>query len=543
MTSGDDDLQQVAGVAEGEVLIDKYRVERLLGVGGMGVVVAARHLQLDTTVAIKILLPSMLANPEAIARFSREARAAIQMKSAHVARIFDVGTLSTGAPYMVMELLDGLDLRVMLEQQGPLAVEEAVDLVLQACEAVAEAHDLGIVHRDLTPANLFCVCRPDGRRVIKVLDFGISKVTGPAWSTPDEPLTVAAAVMGTPSYMSPEQLEAPDTVDTRSDIWSMGVILYEILTGKAPFEGSTLPQVSVRIALRPPLPIQHLRPNIPAGLTEVIATCLEKDRSKRYRNVADLATALLPFGSSRARISVDRIVETTDITATTRPPTRRPPPTRGGIVVAALALCGTLVVGGALLPHVLRDGSASPRPTTRETGTATPKTSVHLIDVQPLPSARSSMDGVAINVAAAVRPSPSVRAGKVGSEIGRKPQIEVTSRRGDRVAVAGTRHRSRSAPAELALDPAGHLSAFAAPVASSDGQRAPATSRCDPPFDLDGQGHKHFKAECWGGASTAASVRRAGNDASCDPNYDLDDQGRKHFKPECFLKSPARGQP
>jgi serine/threonine protein kinase len=541
MKSGDDDLEQVAGVFEGEVLIGKYRVDRLLGVGGMGVVVAARHLQLDTIVAIKILLPKMLANPEAIARFAREARAAIQMSSEHVARVFDVGTLSNGAPYMVMELLDGVDLRMILERQGPVAVEEAVDFVLQACEAVAEAHDLGIVHRDLTPANLFCITRPDGRRVIKVLDFGISKVTGPGWSTPDEPLTVAAAVMGTPSYMSPEQLEAPDTVDMRSDIWSMGVILYELLTGKAPFEGSTLPQVSVRIALRPPLPIQQLRPNIPPGLVEVIAVCLEKDRDKRYRNVADLATALLSFGSRRARISVDRIVETADAASTAStasaasaasaagtasPTTRRSRPTRRGLVVAALVLGVTLIVGGRLLPQVLHDGSPPARLGTTAAGTETPTSSLRTIDIRPLPSARSSMAGV--RVADALRPPSSTRAGFVGSEMSRKLAIEDTSRPGERVA--GPRHRSRSAaPSKLTL-------AQAARPSSDDDRRTPATSRCDPPFDLDNLGHKHFKSECWGG-SPAASVGRARSDATCAPNYDLDEQGRKHFKPECFLKS------
>ncbi|HEY3594742.1 MAG TPA: serine/threonine-protein kinase, partial [Polyangiaceae bacterium] len=302
--------QPVIGVREGEVLFGKYRVDQLLGAGGMGAVVAAHHLQLDTKVAIKFLLPSTLSHEEAVARFLREARAAVLMSNEHVARIFDVGTLDSGSPYMVMEFLDGLDLGNILHEQGALPIQEAVDFVLQACEAVAEAHALGIVHRDLKPDNLFCIKRPDGRKMIKVLDFGISKVSGAAWQqAPDSSLTRAAALMGTPLYMSPEQLEAPETVDSRADIWALGIILYELLTAKMPFFGNTLPQVSVKIAVRAPPPLHEHRPDAPEGLANVIGRCLEKDREKRYANVAELAMELLPFGPKRGRVSLERIAE------------------------------------------------------------------------------------------------------------------------------------------------------------------------------------------------------------------------------------------
>src|SRR4051812_29611172 len=212
----------VAGVREGDVLAGKYRVDKILGAGGMGVVVAAHHVQLDERVAIKFLLPEALGNAEAVARFAREARAAVKIKSEHVARVIDVGTLETGAPYMVMEYLEGGDLSQVLASRGPLPVEEAVEYVLQACEAIAHAHALGIVHRDLKPANLFLIRRPDGTNAIKVLDFGISKVMPGKSASSDNAMTRTRTVMGSPLYMSPEQMASTRDVDGRTDLWALG---------------------------------------------------------------------------------------------------------------------------------------------------------------------------------------------------------------------------------------------------------------------------------------------------------------------------------
>jgi len=293
-------------VHEGQVLAGKYRVERVLGIGGMGVVVSALHLQLDERVALKFLLPEALDNPESVARFAREARAAVKIKSVHVARVSDVGTLDTGAPYMVMEFLNGHDLSALLRDRGPMPAADAVDYVLQACEALAEAHALGIVHRDLKPANLFMIMGTDGAPCIKVLDFGISKITT-ADSSGDYGMTSTQAIMGSPLYMSPEQMTSSRDVDGRSDIWSVGTILFELLTGRTPFLGDTMPQLCGMILQEPaPLP-RTLRSDLPEGLQAVIMRCLEKRREVRFANVGELAQALAPFGSAQAARSAERV--------------------------------------------------------------------------------------------------------------------------------------------------------------------------------------------------------------------------------------------
>ncbi|HKO52480.1 MAG TPA: serine/threonine-protein kinase [Polyangiaceae bacterium] len=293
-------------VHEGQILAGKFRIERVLGRGGMGVVVAATHLQLDERVALKFLLPDALANPEAVERFAREARAAVKIKSEHVARVADVGTLESGSPYMVMEYLHGEDLAAWVRRKGAMPVPEAIEFLLQACEAIAEAHALGIVHRDLKPANLFVTHRVDGSACVKVLDFGISKLTMPG-AAPEFGMTKTSTVMGSPLYMSPEQMSSSRNVDMRTDIWALGVILYESLTGRVPFDAETMPQLCSRILQDPPHPIQEFRPDLPQVLQQVILRCLEKDRERRFRNVAELAFALAPFGLSAAQRSAERI--------------------------------------------------------------------------------------------------------------------------------------------------------------------------------------------------------------------------------------------
>jgi hypothetical protein len=304
------DFEGSAGVRRGDVLAGKYLVDRVLGAGGMGVVVAAHHLQLETNVAVKFLLPEMLSSQDAVARFAREARAAAKITNEHVARVLDVGTLESGAPYIVMELLVGSDLSRRVQERGPLPLDEGVELVLQACEAVAEAHSLGIVHRDLKPANLFCVDRADGIPCVKVLDFGISKVSTLGASGPQFAMTRTMTTMGSPLYMSPEQMESARGVDARTDIWALGIILHELLTGQTPFQGETLPEICVKISTKAPPPLRSLLPQAPPALEAIILRCLEKDRDRRFANVAELAVALGPLASVRAQTSVERITRT-----------------------------------------------------------------------------------------------------------------------------------------------------------------------------------------------------------------------------------------
>jgi len=297
-----------ASVRPGEVLAGKYAVDRVAGSGGMGVVVVATHVDLGERVAIKFLLPEALKSAEAVARFSREARAAFRIRSEHVARVIDVGQLQGGLPYMVMEYLDGSDLDALVQDHGKLPIKDSVEYILQACEAVAEAHTLGIIHRDLKPSNLFLTRRRDGSPCIKVLDFGLSKV-GVHIEPPRRGglVTGTRQMLGSPLYMPPEQMLSPRDVDVRSDIWSLGAILFELLTAQPPFIADSLPELQGRVLGGVPRPLASLRPDAPQGLEAIIEKCLQKDRSQRFANVADLAGALAPFGPMRARISAERI--------------------------------------------------------------------------------------------------------------------------------------------------------------------------------------------------------------------------------------------
>jgi eukaryotic-like serine/threonine-protein kinase len=280
----------------GDILAEKYRVERILGQGGMGVVVLAEHIDLRERVAIKFLLDAPAVNPELSERFLREARAAVKIKSEHVVRVIDVGRLPTGAPYMVMEYLEGEDLSQRLAS-GPVPIQDAVDYVIQGCEAMGVAHRLGIVHRDLKPANLFLTQRPDGSSLVKVLDFGISKVK--TQDSAQLSLTHTQAMMGSPLYMSPEQMRSSKDVSPSADIWSLGVILHELIAGDVPFDGVTFPEVLVKVMGEPPPRLRSVRAEVPEGLEAVVLRCLEKNPADRYSSVAALGVALSPYASAR----------------------------------------------------------------------------------------------------------------------------------------------------------------------------------------------------------------------------------------------------
>jgi serine/threonine-protein kinase len=291
--------------APGQIIAGKYQIEEVLGHGGMGVVVAARHVALRQRVAVKFL-PEAAHLPEATARFLREAQAAVAIQSEHVARVIDVGTLETGAPYMVMEYLAGSDLGRVLKVRRRLPVADAVDYVIQACEALAEAHMHGIIHRDLKPGNLFLTQRAEGSPLVKVLDFGLSKLVLEGEQAPTA-LTATAVVIGSPHYMSPEQVRSLKYVDRGTDIWALGVILHEMLTGKRPFDGPSLTAICASIVMDPVPPLETHRADLPEGLDAVVRGCLEKDLTRRTRSVAELAARLSPYAPPRSAPILERI--------------------------------------------------------------------------------------------------------------------------------------------------------------------------------------------------------------------------------------------
>jgi serine/threonine protein kinase len=372
----------------GQQIAGKYRIDEVIGRGGMGVVLRATHRSLDEPVAIKVLRPSMMAVPGMVMRFTREARAASKIRSEHVARVTDVDTLESGVPYMVMEYLEGMDLAVMLREQGRLSIDLAVRWIRQACDAIAEAHANGVVHRDLKPSNLFLARRSDGRELIKVLDFGISKIEGPSI----EDATRTGTMMGSPKFMAPEQMVSMHNVDSRADLWSLGAILYTLLTGISPFMAQSTPQVCALVLGSEPVPPSVHRADIPAELEAIVLRCLQKNPVKRFSTATELRRALAPFDPSApaagrsdealkappALVEEQPVVAAPDLAASTQPlstamvasvdtmvflPKRR----SSGVILGGLAL--TLAIGlGALVFAARREPMEIGATSTKATG-------------------------------------------------------------------------------------------------------------------------------------------------------------------------------
>jgi serine/threonine protein kinase len=412
----------------GEIVEGKYRIERHLASGGMGTLAVATHLALRQEVVIKFMSPMLLEsdNESGIRRFTAEARAAARIHSEHVAHVFDVSSLPNGAPFIVMEYLEGLDLSELLEQRGHLPYREAVDYVLQACEAVAEAHAAGVVHRDLKPANLFRCQRADGRFVVKVLDFGVSKLLPKGdVDASDFTSTGPNVVMGTPLYSSPEQLRGAREVDERTDVWALGVIVYELIAGRPPFAGTTFMEICAKVAYAPPPPLRALRQDVPPGLWEVLVRSLAKDPALRIQSVVELADALTPYAPTPAALVVERIVgvppprngaggEIGTLPAIERPAT--PPSTRPdrlrlrGIprsawrlatvgAVVALALLAGLFVGQSAPERATALAASAPGEAVGPRGA--PEAPPHAA------SASASVTGDALGAPAATAPAPS----------------------------------------------------------------------------------------------------------------------------------------
>jgi serine/threonine-protein kinase len=290
----------------GDLLAGKYRVERILGEGGMGVVVAAYHELLDQRVAVKLLYQDV-ADREAQSRLLLEARASAKLQSEHITRVIDVDTGPDGLPFIVMELLEGVDLCEIADARGALPRWLVVDYILQTLEGLAHAHARGIVHRDLKPSNLFLANRADGSQIIKILDFGISKTQDPPEDRRSQQLTGGRAVLGSPPYMSPEQVRSPKSVDHRTDIWALGICMYELLTNSMPFGGDEIQETFAQILESEPAPIRMLVNGVPDGLERAVMKCLQKKRDLRFADVGELARALAPFGSGTWSQYADRV--------------------------------------------------------------------------------------------------------------------------------------------------------------------------------------------------------------------------------------------
>ncbi len=289
-----------ASALAGALVGGTYRVERVLGGGATSVVLEARHVRLQQAVAIKLLQGERARRESAAGRFVQEARLAARANSPHLVRVFDAG-MHGDAPFMVMELLEGRSLEAEMERRGPLPLGEAVGIVRDACRGIAELHARGIVHRDIKPANLF-LAGTGGRRTLKVLDLGISKALDTI--APGAALTVGRLMLGTPDYMSPEQIDDPRSVDARSDVWALGAVLHEVITGVMPFGKRTRSDATLvfrRVLSEAPRPPRVRVPAVAGDLERIILRCLARERWARFQSVDELAAALDGFLAATTR--------------------------------------------------------------------------------------------------------------------------------------------------------------------------------------------------------------------------------------------------
>jgi serine/threonine-protein kinase len=417
---------------EGDILVEKFRIERFLGRGAMGFVVRATDLALERQVAIKFLLRT--AEGELERRFLREARIAAKLKSQHAVKVIDVG-IHQGAPFIAMEYLEGEDLAAHLKRLGPLSIDLAITYILQACEALAEAHGAGIVHRDIKPANLMLTTGPGGAACVKVLDFGVSKVIGPTGlaGTEEVQLTSTSQAIGSPLYMAPEQINDAANVDGRADIWSIGVTLYQFLTETTPWTGTTVMALLSAMATKPATPIVEYRPDVPPGLAAVIEQCLEKDRSRRWSSVAEFAAALGPYtpatmmgyaarigGALRTEVAPSRptvqlespspVVRTAIALTASTDRGREAGATRGMRVTTALGL----VLGASALAgigaHILRRESLPPSVAATSASSAPEKGPRVVAASDPPSSSAPSSSAASSDASARVEPAPTVSA-------------------------------------------------------------------------------------------------------------------------------------
>ena len=453
-------LSYLNEIKTGNVLNGRYLIEEQLGSGGMGSVYAARHVKLGTRLAIKVLLPELLSDSDAVGRFAREARAAAKIADENVVRILDVGELDSGVPFMVMEFLEGQDVAAYLKENGRLSIEHAIDVMLQSCAALTAAHAMHIIHRDIKPSNLFFVPRSAGRPLVKMLDFGVSKIVS-AGNQMASQLTKAGSLLGSPGYTPPEQWFNSNSADTRWDIWSLGILFYELLTGRVPFEAPSLPALSTKIAYESAIPPRHLRREIPLDVENVVLRCLEKQPDNRFQDVIALAMALRSCQQRYQSVTVS----SRDQPLQARHPARARglPPFPLSTRAAMTALLAMLVIVGIGV-FLLKHPPVATQPPEALPARASDRTSA-AVAPSSSPSLPPNESGVAIE--------PSSLDSPVA-----------------RLKTTPAHRRSAQAPAGHA----GHLASGGRrhPAAAAD----PNASHCNPPYYFNAQGSRVFKIEC-----------------------------------------------
>lgn len=425
-----------APVRVGDIIAGRYRIDDVLGHGGMGVVLMATHLVLDQRVAIKFLRREAMVDANAVERFVREAQAAARVQSEHVVRVHDVAQLEDGTPFIVMEYVEGMVLSTLLASRGPLAAHEALRYAVQTCEALAETHAAGIVHGDLKPDNIYIAgTSSGGLGRVKLLDFGISRILAP-----NETSTSSAFIMGTPAYMAPEQFGAAK-VDARADLWAVGVLLYEMLSGAPPFAGDTPDQIRRAVLTGAVAPLQ--RPDLPAALEKLILQCLQKDPMWRYESASQLGAALAALQGLTPPAAIAPPAPVSPRSQRTMPTVVLPNRRRSGGTWTFAALAGFAVISVVLMVFTVSSSqrrAASPAPTTEAPSPVEATDEAALIDLESL-TFEEEEDAEQAEHAEATPEHAEI--GEAEAEPAPDPDALVTAP----AAATATRRRTRARPA------------------------------------------------------------------------------------------------
>jgi serine/threonine-protein kinase len=433
--------------------VDRYSIVRLLGKGGMGAVYEARHARLGRRVAVKFLLPELAARAEILRRFENEAVAAGGLEHPNLVAVLDLGRHTDGSPYLVMEYLQGEDCARLVRRAGPLPVARAASLVLQACRGVAVAHDAGIVHRDLKPENLFVTDLGDGSDQLKVLDFGIAKLR----PVDGQAATRTGSTFGTTHYMSPEQARGASDVDARTDVWALGVVLYELLAGRKPFDGEQALGVVHQILNAPPPPLESARQGLPRGLVAVVERAMRKDAGERFPSIRAFANALEPFVMRPALVEPERPGASTRPTPPTTEGQPRPRRKLGRAVGTALALVAVMVAFG--IASLMSSGgrSAAPAPSVSVAPPApAPAPAPLAAPPTPAPAAVAAAPAVPAPAEPARPSEQSGQSGREAERVNGRRLREAADRRAPRSVAAPPKDEGRppaAPPPALKLDP------------------------------------------------------------------------------------------